>query len=632
MQNWLRERGHQVAECATAEQALALYAATPFSLLLIDWVLPTLDGLSLCRRIRALSSAAQSVIVMVTSRSGANQVAQGLQAGADDYITKPIDPALFHARMAIAERLVHERSVHTPTLTGTAPLGGEWTFQALIESSRDGTVIHRDGLILYANPSFGSIVGYGALALRGMALASFVHAQDTTAAHERWRAAASGQLVDGKPHELRFVRGDRKVAACEETLVRIPFEGGGALASLVRSVEDRKRFEEHLFGAERMTAIGTLAAGIAHEINNPLSYLMANLRFIQDEIGNVAELIPSDSLRTLQELLAQADDGAERVRVIISDLKSYSRADTSTESPIDLEPVLDSAIHMAWSEIRHRAELEKRFDTVAPVRGSAARLAQAFVNLLLNAAQAIPLGHAREHRIRVVLRQVDQRVIVEISDTGNGIAAEDLPHVFDPFFTTKAVGVGTGLGLSVCQNIITNCGGQITIESLLSRGTTVRIDLPATRPTLVRAQHKTQPMTFSLPALPESTSMSPPNEAARRVLIIDDEPGVVRSLQRSLSAHHVTCALSGREALEIFESGQVFDVVLCDVMMANISGVELYEVARQRFPGLERRFVFVTGGAFTPQTKAFLAGIENQVIEKPFNIKHLQRVVQAGVT
>jgi two-component system, cell cycle sensor histidine kinase and response regulator CckA len=609
----LRERGHDVVECTTGEQALALHAVQRFPLLLIDWVLPGLDGIALCRRLRSLSNSvgALPVIIFTTGRDSPHDLARGLDAGADDYLTKPIDPGLLATRLAIAERMVEERDRRLRT--ESALQKSEAGFRALIEGSPDGIIVHRDGCIVYINPSLRSQLGYDANALLGYEVLRLIHTDDVSIIAGRLEALrVTGQPM--RPQESRLLRQDGAAVTFEEISIPLVFEGKLSVASLLRDMTDRKRMEQRLMLADRMASMGTLAAGIAHEINNPLAYVMANLSFISEEIEEIAGTIPGDKSKSLRELVAQAEDGAERVRVIIRDLKTFSRPDTTDDGPVDLERVLDGAINMAWNEIRHRAQLRKLYVGMPTVHGNEARLGQVFLNLLVNAAQAIPVGHAAEHQISVRAIEHDGRVTVEVSDTGSGIAKDVLPRIFDPFFTTKAVGVGTGLGLSICHNIVAAVGGEMTVESKVGEGATFKVALNVAR----RHSQRMRP-TASIPVRSPGRRL--------RILIVDDEPSVVRALQRALRDHELMVAFSGVEAVDMFESGQRYDIVFCDLMMAQLSGMEVFEAVKARFPELTDRFVFMTGGAFTQQAKDFLSGVDNPVVEKPFDIRALRQLV-----
>ncbi|HKU42489.1 MAG TPA: ATP-binding protein, partial [Polyangiales bacterium] len=547
-----------------------------------------------------------------TGRSGPYDLVRGLDAGADDYLTKPIDPDLLATRLAIAERMVDERERRVSS--ESALMRTEAGFRALIEGSPDGIVVHRAGRIVYVNPSLRAGLGYDDAALHGQEFLRLVHAQDVELMRERLMKLGSAGRPTTTPQEIRLTRKNGTSVVFDEVSIPLLFEGKACIASLLHDLSERKRMEQRLMLADRMVSVGTLAAGIAHEINNPLAYVLANLSFIQEEVEEISATLPEAKLKSLRELLAQAEDGAERVRVIIRDLKSFSRGDAEDDGPIDVQRVLDGAINMAWNEIRHRAQLDKHCEPVAAVRGSEARLGQVFLNLLVNAAQAIPVGHAAENRISVSVKQVEERVIVEIADTGCGVPQEVLPRIFDPFFTTKPVGVGTGLGLSICHNIVAAVGGDITVDSTVGRGSTFRVSLPVAR--VVSMRPRTQP---SLPVQAVSRRL--------RILLVDDEPSVVRALQRALREHELVVAFSGTEALEVLDSGQSFDIVFCDLMMAQLSGMEVFETVKRRYPGIQDRFVFMTGGAFTQQAKDFLASVPNPIIEKPFDIRALRALV-----
>jgi PAS domain S-box-containing protein len=540
---------------------------------------------------------------------------RGLDAGADDYLTKPIDPELLNTRLAIAERMVDERA--TRLQTENALHNSEAGFRALIESSPDGIVVHRDGSIVYVNPALRSALGYDAVELLGFEFMRLINPPDLEQARKRLKDLGVTGVATG-PQELRLSRRDGTSVVFENVSIPLVFEGKQCVASVLRDLTERKRMEQRLMLADRMVSVGTLAAGIAHEINNPLAYVIANLSFIQEEVEELGPTLSAAKAKGLRELIAQAEDGAERVRVIIRDLKSFSRVDSTDDGPVEIQRVLDSAINMAWNEIRHRAQLQKRCADVPPVRGNEARMGQVFLNLLVNAAQAIPVGHAADNQITLTVQQRGEQVMVEIADTGAGIAADILPRIFDPFFTTKPVGVGTGLGLSICHNIIAACGGEISVESTEGKGSTFRVALPIAQSRSLRP--RTAP---SLPVQPQGRRL--------RILLVDDEPSVVRALQRALREHDLVVAFSGAEAVEVLDSGQQFDLIFCDLMMAQLSGMEVFDIVKRRFPELVERFIFMTGGAFTQQAKDFLSGVPNPVVEKPFDIRALRLLVSRRV-
>lgn len=384
---------------------------------------------------------------------------------------------------------------------------------------------------------------------------------------------------------------------------------------------ERRRMQQQLLIADRMASVGTLAAGVAHEINNPLAAVVANLELMAKDISRLCEELEiTEQFHDVIDELRDARDGADRLRHIVRDLKIFSRsADEERRGPVNVKRVLESSLRMAWNEIRHRAVLVKEYGDVPPVEANDARLGQVFLNLIVNAAQAIREGQAEQNLIRVSTRmdESSRRVVVEIRDTGCGIPADRLPRIFDAFFTTKPVGVGTGLGLSICHRIVTGLGGEIQVDSQVDNGTTFRVLLPAT-------SFEEEPVA----PLPDVTP--PPRRG--KVLVIDDEPMIIKALERLLVAEHeVTLASTAGAARERILSGEHYDVILCDLMMPQMTGMDLHAELLQAAPEQASRMVFLTGGAFTPDARAFLDGVPNQRIEKPFDTQHLRSIINDRV-
>jgi two-component system NtrC family sensor kinase len=273
------------------------------------------------------------------------------------------------------------------------------------------------------------------------------------------------------------------------------------------------------------------------------------------------------------------------------------------------------------NHIQHRAHLAKRYGEVPLIEGSASALGQVFLNLLVNAAQAIPAGNAFGNVITVGTSFDGTGVTVEIADTGVGIAPDVLPRVFDPFFTTKPTDEGTGLGLSICQRIVADHGGRLSIESELGRGTVCRLWFRAARPDAV-TRRKT-------PTPPPAVSRA---ERRARVLVIDDELKIGEVIVAMLSTRHdVVAVQDAQRAFDLLDGGQTFDVVLCDLMMPNIGGPEVFE-AFTRWPGMLPALVFMTGGAFNDEAAAFLKRAGRPVLDKPFTASELEAVIDARVS
>jgi signal transduction histidine kinase len=368
----------------------------------------------------------------------------------------------------------------------------------------------------------------------------------------------------------------------------------------------REKAQAKLAQTERLASIGIVAAGVAHEVNNPLSYVIGNLDLIARELGT--EVASDPKLRVIEERLRDARHGAERVRAIVRDLKVFSRVQDARPTAVDVRAAMEAALQIAQNEIRHRAQVRRHLLPVPFVWGEEGRIGQLFLNLLINAAHAIPDGNAQANEIGVATRTcADGWVEIAVTDTGIGMPPEVLAKVFDPFFTTKPVGAGTGLGLSISHAIALDLGGRMEVESQPGKGTTFRVLLP--------------------PAGKTSDSRPPPqNEGAARgerrgsVLAIDDEPHILKVIKNVLGIEHdVTCEPSATAALDRFRQGERFDVILCDLMMPQVTGIDLYDALLEIAPKQAQAMLFLTGGAFTARAQAFVDRVPNAVLEKPFN-------------
>jgi PAS domain S-box-containing protein len=419
--------------------------------------------------------------------------------------------------------------------------------------------------------------------------------------------------------------GRELTVASRWTLVRDADGHPKAVLAIDADITGKKTLETQLMVSDRMASVGTLAAGVAHEINNPLAAVMANLDYIADSLGRMTEADVASMSSGMRDAwirdeiktpLDDAVEAAQRVRFIVRDLKIFSRSPNDVaRGPVNVETIMESSLRMAWNEIRHRANLVKRYGRVPEVEGNEARLGQVFLNLVVNAAQSLPPGQAEQNEIRVTTRVEGERVIIEVSDTGVGIPPQIIGRIFDAFFTTKAVGVGTGLGLAICQRIITDMGGALTVESELGKGTTFRVSVPAARKA-------------------ESDVISPAVQvpvAARRgrILVVDDEELVLRSVRRILSQEHdVLAMVSAEEALAVCVGGEKFDLILCDLMMPDMTGMDFHRELSLVAPEQADRMIFITGGAFTEKARAFLSETPKEHLEKPFYSANLRAIVQ----
>ena len=498
------------------------------------------------------------------------------------------------------------------------------SFRDLIESMPDLVSVYRDDKLSYLNRAARQMLGLDGEtdSWRGRRLTEHMHPDDLAIATNLFREASSGGAAQAQVVELRVRAGDGTWRHCELSARRIELGDGPVTVVSGRDVTERHRMRARLLLSDRMVSLGTLAAGIAHEINNPLAYVTANLEAVAESLeaeSAAGRQAPSVSER--KAAIADAREGAERVRKIVGGLRSFGRYEEEKRVPLALPHVIDAAIRLTGNEVRHRALLVRELAPTPLVLADEGRLAQVLINLLVNAAHAIPAGRSDDHRIFVRTRTDDQgRAVIEIEDTGTGMSPEVQQRAFDPFYTTKAIGEGTGLGLSICHGIITNLGGQIAIESARVRGTIIRVILP--------------------PAPPESLPVAAPAPIAdaavphrHRVMIVDDDPRIAAAIKRILSRDHdLTLASCGADAIGHITAGERFDAIITDVMMPNMTGVEMFERLSDLAPDQATRVIFLTGGVFTPQTQAQLDAAGNPQLQKPVSSQELRECVMKLVT
>jgi PAS domain S-box-containing protein len=384
-----------------------------------------------------------------------------------------------------------------------------------------------------------------------------------------------------------------------------------AIFGVIRDLTEERELRQALLHSERMVALGTLAAGIAHEINNPLGYLLGNVELAAEMIGEARSAFPADEHAELQDILDNALSGALRIRKIVEGMGSFSRVGEGSRDPTDLRRVVRSALEITGSEIRSRAQLVTDLPPVPPVEADENQLVQVLINLILNACQALPPGSPLTQRVEVALRHDASGVTVRVSDTGPGVPEEIRGRIFDPFFTTKEVGSGTGLGLSIAQSILLAHGGALEVADRPGGGATFLATLPA-----VRGAEVAEP--------PEDET-----DARPRILAVDDEPQIVSFLKRALGRdYHVIEACSGREALDAVTRNPDFAVILCDLMMADVTGMDVYRRLQDEYPDLVERFVVITGGAFTPEAETFVEEEPVLVLRKPIDLALLRDTVR----
>jgi signal transduction histidine kinase len=389
------------------------------------------------------------------------------------------------------------------------------------------------------------------------------------------------------------------------------------VAALDRAIEDvliareRQREPARKAQTERLAALGTLAAGVAHEINNPLTYVLMNL----DRARRlVAALPPQPELADLNVMLSDALEGVERIRGVTRSIREFSRVDDSVSAPVEVGAAIEAALRLVASDVTQKANLVRALEPTPPVMGSVGRLGQVFLNLIMNAIQALPERGERDNEIRVASRVDGDRVVVEVSDNGVGIPEHIRGRVFEPFFSTKPPGAGAGLGLAISHGIVQAMGGTLEIASEPGQGTTVRVRLPAAK------------------GVVRPTPTRRPPSARARLLLIDDEASLLQALGRALGERHeVVLARGGRAGIDHLAADQGFDAILCDLHMPEVSGKDVHGWLVAHQPAMAARVIFVTGGAFTDEMRAFLDGTSRPVLEKPIDLEQVDQLLSGMV-
>ncbi len=611
----LRQGEYQIeyTRVDTADAMREALANSSWDVVLSDYAMPTFSGPRALETLQA--SGIDIPFIIISGTIGEETAVDALKAGANDFLVKGRLARLWPA----VERELRDADTRRQRRAAEEALRqSEERFRSLVESIEDvvftvdcdqrydgvyGKWVEREGI----TPDY--LLGKMAREVQGHREV-MLH----EAAVERALAGetTSYEWTDATPGRFRYF----------QTSLSPRRDRSGAVTGAVgvsRDITEVKRVQAQLATADRMASVGVLAAGVGHEINSPLAALIANVEVaLQDARAAAVSLNQPEQLEEVIVELADARAAAARIRDIVKDLRLFAR-EREASGPIDVRVVLESSLRMAGNEIRHRATLIKELAPVPLVEANESRLGQVFLNLLVNAAQAIGEGHAQDNSIRVVTAvSPDGDVVIEVHDTGSGIEPADIGRVFTPFFTTKPFGIGTGLGLPICHRIVVALGGRIMVESRPGEGSAFKVYLPPS------PNQSTSPARSSRPA--------PASIRRGRVLVVDDDRMVTSAIRRSLRGDHdVETVSDPRVALDRLAAGERFDVILCDLMMPQMSGMELHAHLLEAAPEQAGRMVFLTGGAFTPSAREFLASVSNRCIDKPFDVMELRALVSERV-
>ncbi len=497
----------------------------------------------------------------------------------------------------------------------------ELQLASLLDSMVEGVVVQdRSGAIVLANPAAEHILGLKSDQLTGL-----------TSHDPAWHATrADGSPFPGDQHPAMIsleqgkssrdvMMGLHHTATNERRWIEInssplaesPDAEPYAALTTFRDVTEQRDIQERLARHDRLVTTGILAAGVGHEINNPLTYLMVNIGLAVEELQAIGGGSPSTRLMEIIDLLEQARQGGERVKRIVRGLKSLARRNTEI-GPIDPHGSIRNAIELAGHELRSRAQTTLQLEPVPQILADEGQLTQVVVNLVVNAAQAFEVDDPTSNQVAIRTRCDGDRVLVEVSDNGPGIRPEVLPRIWDPFFTTKSPGVGTGLGLSISHGIVLAMGGRIECETTVGRGTTFKLDFPI--------------------AAVAATEVEATAVAGGRAMVIDDERTILLALRRMLR-HDLTVETydDPREALAAIQRGERFDVVFSDILMPHLTGMDLYREIKKLDAAQAERIVFMSGDLSRADIERFLSEVSNERLEKPFSIQNIRGIARRFV-
>ena len=598
--------GHLVVEAAAR--------VTP-ALVLMDVQLDgPVDGIEAAKQLRA---AQGTRVVYLTGATDEATLQRAKQTAPLGYLKKP-----FNTREL---RIAVEIALHQASLEAELAAREQW-FSTTLQSIGDAVLTtDAEGHLTFLNRAAEAIISVRASESIGKKVDEVVRLVDTRGAPlplgATIRGAFQGPALAPLPRDARLETSSALVQI-EGSVAPITLDAGNALGSVMvfRDVGERRQLERRLGMTERLAAIGTMAAGMQHEINNPLATVVANVQFVLDALRASPASASTEVIAELVNALQDASEGAERVRRTVEELRHFSRGAEAIELPIEMTSAIEDALRMTAHAVRHHATVRREYGTTPRVRAEEGQLARVFMNLLLNAAQATGDGGAETHTIVLTTSTDAQgRAVAEVSDDGPGIAPEMIHRIFDPFFTTPLESSTMGLGLAVCHSIVTSLGGEIDVESVLGEGTTFRVSLPP-------ADGCVETSARAAVGVPVCSSAEPVSRRGR-VLVIDDEVAIGKAIRRVLSAQHdVTLETDARAAIERLTS-ESYDVIFCDLMMPKMSGMEFYDYVMAHWPAVALRIVFLTGGAFSPRSEEFLRENRSRCLAKPFSREAVSSMV-----
>jgi two-component system cell cycle sensor histidine kinase/response regulator CckA len=649
LETMLKGNGYQVISATNGAEALEKLSTDGFDMIISDILMPVMDGFQLCRECKRDDKLKDILFIFYTATYVDEKDEElALMLGADKFIRKPMEPDEFMSIIRgiigdleagklvrqkpaakdekevfklYSERLVNklekkmldlETEIARRKQTGEKLRQSENKYRTLFEASADGILIAdmETRQFQYANPAMCRMLGYTEEELRTMDVAAIHPKEDLQRVVAEFEAQARGDKTLAP--DIPCLRKDGTIVYADINTVNITVDGRKCNAGFFRDVTQRKQAEQQALVNAKLASVGELVAGVAHEINNPLTGIIGYAQLLADR-----QDVPQNIKDDLQKIYEES----RRTVRIVQNLLRFARQYKPEKSLVDINELLERTLELeAYKRRTSNIELSTKLAADIPLMlADYNQLQQVILNIMTNAQQAIT-DTKRKGKITVTTETVEDYVRVSITDNGPGISPENMTKIFDPFFTTKPEGSGSGLGLSVCHGIIVEHGGNIYAESTPTKGTTFTIELPiATGEQAVIRDEK--------PA--KKSSRRPRRKMTCNILIVEDEPGIRAVLTRNLSAegYQAQTVPDGKAALDKLAKND-YDLIFTDLKMPGMTGRELYEAIKKKHPNSAEKVVFITGDVMTAATHDFLVSTGRQYLIKPFDSKDITGVIE----
>lgn len=598
--NVLQLKGHAVQTATCGHVGLERLGPSHVDAAIVDIVLPDISGLDLLDAIKVRSP--ETEVIFITGNASLGTAMQAMNGAAFAYFVKPVE--IDHLLATLDKALEKQRLAR-------ALRESESRYRLIAESIMDALFLSTsDGRVVFWNKRSEQLTGLMEGELGGRQLFSLLGADGASQIRARIEDGGAGSGASSF-FETEIIRADGRRVWVEANVARVVHERVVGYLLVARDITARKQLQERLLQAEKLSAMGQLLAGVAHELNNPLSIVAGRASLLYQRVGK----------GPLGDQVTELQHAAQRCARIVGNFLALARQRPTARHSVSLNQVLHEAVELIGYQLRVD-DVEVGLDLAADlpaIWGDAHQLHQVVVNLLSNAHYALR-DRPRPRRVRITTRfhPARQRVRLEVADTGSGIAPEIRARIFDPFFTTKPGQTGTGLGLALCQGIINGHEGSIEVESEPGRGALFRIDLPV-------AEGLVGEMVGPATAV---SLMS----AGKVVLVVDDERAIGGMLADVLATdgHRVEFAENGLIALDKLQE-RSFDCILSDVRMPGLDGPGLYREMEQRHPDLLQRVIFITGDALSPEVSDLIDRTGVPCVTKPFSVDEVRRVVQEAI-